>query len=224
MRGESIRAAPQAVVAADVMVTGTPTSLPPIRDRDTLGLLLGNGDGTFQAVKEIQVTSAPVTVVAGGLQRGWKDGLGPPNNQGDTIPGASNAISILLGKGDGTFGVATNYTTPGPTQALQVADFDGDGKLDLAAFSFSTTTAGTVTVLLGKGDGSFQVHGNYGGVASFASAVGDFNGDSHMDVAMLSRDDFLVNVLLGDGSGSLSSIADSPILNRNALSTPDSFA
>jgi hypothetical protein len=101
-------------------------------------------------------------------------------------------------------------------------DFDG-GKPDLAAFSFSTTAAGTVTVLLGKGDGSFQVHGNYGGVASFASAVGDFNGDSHTDVAMLSRDDFLVNLLLGDGSGGLSSIVDSPIGDRNTLMTPDLF-
>ena len=217
-------AAPQAVVVADVNGDGHADIVAANTGWDTLGLLLGNGDGTFQAVKEIQVTSAPVTVVAGDFNGDGKTDLALPNNQGDTIPGASNAISILLGKGDGTFGVATNYTTPGPTQALQVADFDGDGKLDLAAFSFSTTAAGTVTVLLGKGDGSFQVHGNYGGVASFASAVGDFNGDSHMDVAMLSRDDFLVNVLLGDGSGSLSSIADSPILNRNALSTPDLFA
>jgi hypothetical protein len=217
-------AAPQAVALADLNGDGHADIVAANTGWDTLGVLLGNGDGTFQAVKEIQVTSAPVTVVAGDFNGDGKTDLAVPNNQGDTIPGASNAISILLGRGDGTFGIATDYKTPGPTQALQVADFDGDGSLDLAAFSFSSTAAGTVTVLLGKGDGSFQVHGNYGGVASFASAVGDFNGDSHMDVAMLSRDDFLVNVLLGDGSGGLSSIADSPILNRNALSTPDLFA
>jgi len=217
-------AAPQAVLVADLNGDGHPDIVAANTGWDTLGILLGNGDGTFQAVKEIQVTSAPVTVVAADLNGDGKIDLAVPNNQGDTIPGASNAISVLLGNGDGTFGPATDYKTPGPTQALQVADFDGDGKLDLAAFSFSTTAAGTVTVLLGKGDGSFQVHGNYGGVASFAGAVGDFNGDSHMDVAMLSRDDFLVNVLLGDGGGGLSSIIDSPIVNRNALVTPDLFA
>jgi hypothetical protein len=217
-------AAPQAVVVADLNGDGQADIIAANTGSNSLGILLGNGDGTFQAVKEIQVTSAPVTLVAADFNGDGKTDLAVPNNQGDTIPGASNAISILLGKGDGTFGVATDYKSPGPTQALQVADFNGDGKLDLAAFSFSSTAAGTVTVLLGKGDGSFQVHGNYGGVASFASAVGDFNGDSHMDVAMLSRDDFLVNVLLGDGSGGLSSIVDSPIVNRNALMTPDLFA
>ncbi len=217
-------AAPQVVVVADLNGDGHVDIVAANTGGDTLGVLLGNGDGTFQAVKEIQVTSAPVTVVVADFNGDGKTDLAVPNNQGDTIPGASNAISILLGKGDGTFGSATDYKTPGPTQALQVADFDGDGRLDLAAFSFSTTAAGTVTVLLGKGDGSFQVHGNYGGVASFASAVGDFNGDSHMDVTMLSRDDFLVNVLLGDGSGGLCSIVDSPIVNRNALMTPDLFA
>jgi len=217
-------AAPQAVVVADLNGDGHADIVAANTGWDTLGILLGKGDGTFQPVKEIQVASAPVTVVAADFNGDGKTDLAVPNNQGDTIPGASNAISILLGKGDGTFGIATDYKAPGPTQALQVADFDGDGKLDLAAFSFSSTAAGTVTVLLGKGDGSFQVHGNYGGVASFASAVGDFNGDSHMDVAMLSRDDFLVNVLLGDGSGGLSSIVDSPIVNRNAPMTPDLFA
>jgi len=217
-------AAPQAVVVADLNGDGATDIVVANTGWDTLGILLGKGDGTFQAVKEIQLTSAPVTVVAADFNGDGNADLAVPNNQGDTIPGASNAISILLGNGDGTFGTATDYKIPGPTQALQAADFNGDGNLDLAAFSFSSTAAGTVTMLLGKGDGSFLVHGNYGGVASFASVVGEFNGDSHLDVAMLSRDDFLVNVLLGDGTGGMSSIVDSPIVNRNAQMTPDLFA
>jgi len=217
-------AAPQAVLVADLNSDGHVDIVAANTGWDTLGILLGKGDGTFQAVKEVQVTSAPVTVVAADFNGDGKTDLAVPNNQGDTIPGASNAISILLGKGDGTFGVATDYKLPGPTQALQAADFDGDGKVDLAAFSFASTATGTVTVMLGKGDGSFQVHGSYGGVASYASTVADFNGDSHWDVAMVSRDSLQVNVLLGDGGGGLGSIVDSPISNRNALTTPDLFA
>ena len=71
---------------------------------------------------------------------------------------------------------------------MAVGDFNGDGKPDVAVVNeVSTQTSdGTVGVLLGNGDGTFQAAVTYGsgGVQAFSVAVGDFNGDGKPDVAV----------------------------------------
>jgi hypothetical protein len=139
---------------------------------DTVSILLGKGDGTFQAPQKYHVGSLPISSVA------------VADFNGDGTPDIavasqynSNLVSILLGNGDGTFRPAENCTASLGYKTLAVGDFNRDGKVDLAIGSSS----GLVSILLGNGDGTFQPAQDYasggGGVAA------DFNGDGYADLA-----------------------------------------
>jgi FG-GAP-like repeat len=71
---------------------------------------------------------------------------GPNTNASGTVIG----ISVLLSNGDGTFQPPVYYPFPNGVTDVVVADFNGDGKLDLAV------AAGSVRVMLGNGDGTFK--------------------------------------------------------------------
>src|SRR6516162_8784528 len=81
--------------------------------------------------------------------------------------------------------------------SVAVADFNGDGKPDLAVADIST-----VRVLLGKGDGTFlPAQSVYAGNSPHSVAVGDFNGDGIPDLAVGTYYSDGVSVLLGKGDG-----------------------
>src|SRR5262245_43406680 len=83
-----------------------------------------------------------------------------------------------------TFAPAVNYGAGSNLYSVAVGDFDGDGKPDLATAN-SGGLSGNVSVLLGKGDGTFKTAVNYGaGRHPFSVAVGDFNGDGKPDLAV----------------------------------------
>src|SRR5205807_5346036 len=118
-----------------------------------------------------------------------------------------NSVSMLLGKGDGTFQTAMNFAVGTNPSSVAVSDFNGDGKLDLAV---ANQGSNNVSVLLGKGDGTFQAATNFGaGTNLFSVAVGDFNGDGKPDLAVANIGNIgnpsspsNVSVLLGNGDGS----------------------
>src|SRR5207302_7859515 len=90
-------------------------------------------------------------------------------------------VSVLLGKGDGTFQTAVSYPAGMGSVALAVSDFNHDGKLDLAVGNISSSN---VSVLLGNGDGTFQAAINFGNQLAQSVAVGDFNADGKPDLAL----------------------------------------
>jgi hypothetical protein len=101
---------------------------------------------------------------------------------------------------------ATSFPVGPNSTAVVTADFNNDGNLDLATSNYDDTTGGgTVSVLLGNGDGSFQpAQTSATGQYPFSLAAGDFNADGKVDLATANYDYSEVNdvsILLGQGDG-----------------------
>jgi hypothetical protein len=167
----------------------------------TVSILLGNGDGTFQAAVNYKAGSGCAQVVVEDL-----NGDGMPDlvvvNSGDANGNVTGSLSVLLGNGDGTFQTARTFSAGQAPVSVAVADFNGDGIPDLAVADFGVyyTKSGTVSILLGKGDGSFMPAKNYAaGLFPAFLAVGDFNHDGMPDLVVAAYD--RVAVLLGNGDG-----------------------
>jgi uncharacterized repeat protein (TIGR01451 family) len=110
--------------------------------------------------------------------------------------------SLLLGNGDGTFQPAVNYGTGNNPSAIAIGDFNADGKLDLAAFEpASNGGSGSVSILLGNGDGTFQPAKTLAlGAAGLFMAVADFNLDKKSDLAIGNSANLYIYIGNGDGT------------------------
>ena len=144
----------------------------------------------------------------------------------DVVTGNSDAdtLTILLGGGGGRFTEAPGspVATGSAPSRVAIGDFNSDGKLDLAETNYNS---GTVTILLGNGDGTFTSALNSPvavGRGTLSVAVGDFSGDGILDLATANVVDNTVTILLGNGNGTFSQAANSP--QRVVGSSPSSVA
>jgi len=142
-------------------------------------LLLGNGDGTFQVPGQIPQASGGQCIAADVNGDGNMDLLATGPNLG--------VLSVFLGRGDGTFGSRTDYAVGVPGSVpidLVAADFNGDGKLDVAVADVGMNL---IAILQGNGDGTFQAQKIIPapklmfGVRQLVA--GDFTGDGKLDLA-----------------------------------------
>jgi hypothetical protein len=177
----------------------------------TFGLLLGHGDGTFAPAVPMQLGGNSASSVA----------IADLNNDGvmDIVAtvlaatAAGPAVEVLIGNGDATFR-APMFVAAGDDdlRSVTVGHVNGDAAPDLVLTGNKAGgdghSHGTVSILIGMGDGTFQPVVKYdsgaspGGWAN-AAALADFNSDGRLDVTIANYPDDRVGVLLGNGDGTL---------------------
>jgi hypothetical protein len=168
-----------------------------VASESSLSVLLGNGDGTFQA---------HVDYPAGGLNIAVAD----INSDGrmDLITerpqsGGAALTTVLLGNGDGTFqnGIVTSGFSLG--KQLVLADFNLDGKLDVA-LGYVALRKGT-GIMAGNGDGSFQ-RSSVTLPLFGTTSTADFNGDGKPDLVIIDvSSGGVASLFLGNGDGTFQS-------------------
>jgi hypothetical protein len=165
----------------------------------TVSVLPGKGDGTCAGNVETPI-GRDVTSSASSAA------LGDTNGDGklDLVVTSTSpsTVSVLLGKGDGSFPSPVDYPVGDGPALVALRDLDRDGKLDILV---AASVSGTVAVLLGRGDGTFSAKLDYPGVISLRSAaLGDLDGDGNLDLAMAGPINYYrgwTSVLLGTGPG-----------------------
>ena len=215
------------IVAADVngdgkvdLVVGHECGDSDCSGRTVVGVLLGNGDGTFQPAATygsggygVSSYSGPASIAVADLNRDGKADIVVANglvqkarfDKGDAL------VGVLLGNGDGTFQPAQMYNSGDAISAISVAlaDLNRDGKLDLVVGHGDENFHGgsTIGVLLGNGDGTFQTAQAFSSGGKYANSIvlKDMNGDGKIDLLVTNVGDRLQSsptvLRLGDGNG-----------------------
>jgi Bacterial Ig-like domain (group 3)/FG-GAP-like repeat len=189
-------------------------------------VLPGNGDGTFKA-PIVTTTSSSATAPSSPIQPqivnttdingDGKADLFVINFTGVSGGNAGTELQLFLGNGDGTFKPPTTITTAAnpdtnsyPRSPFVLADFNKDGKLDLACLGETTAAQAQLAISLGNGDGTFAAPTifNLGGgdtIRDSGIAAADFDGDGNVDLALLDAED-ISGIYYGKGDGTFTSV------------------
>jgi hypothetical protein len=184
----SVGTRPTFLVAADINGDGFLDLV--VANETNVYIALGGGNGTFPNHETLTFASTPLNVAVADF-----------NGDGTldiAVTQTNNTVCILLQTPEGFFNSSNPAVGNSPTY-LAAEDFNGDGKMDLVVVNYSD---GTVTTLLGNGDGTFSTASTVSvGAAPIGGAIGDLNGDGIPDFAVTSQQLGTVSLLLGNGDG-----------------------
>ena len=193
---------PEAISSGDLNGDGNADLVVADYDANTISVVLGNGDGTFQTPEAYPEGTNPHGVAIADLNGDGKLDVVIANWGGANV-------SVLLGNGDGTLAPALSYPVGDNPSQIAIGDYNGDGTLDLAVATYAISA---VRVLLGNGNGTFGPATSYP-TATNAEAITarDFNGDGILDLAVADWTANSVSILLGSGDGTFKPKVDYPV-------------
>ena len=184
---------PIAIASGDLNGDQAPDLVVALRN-DKIKVFLGTGTGEFTHGAQYEYGDTPTSVALADLNGDGKTDLAVTN--GGPM---SNAVSIWMGNGDGTFRSPTDYRTGKRPLGVSFADFNNDQIRDLLVINGERDS---FTTFLGNGNGTFQPGRDSGADAgpNFGLAR-DFNGDHRIDVAIVNIQSSDLSILFGRGDG-----------------------
>jgi hypothetical protein len=177
---------------------------------NTVSILLGDGAGHFAPASRIVQDGNPTAVAIGDFNGDGIPDLAVTQINAD---GGLSGVRVFLGSPNAVFGLpGPLYVTGNFAVALAIGDFNHDGFSDLAVANLADNT---ITTLLNRGTEGSLIRGpntpNPAGSSPEYLALGDFNGDGNIDLAIVDSDSNSLTVLLGDGAGNFAPAPYSPL-------------
>ena len=174
---------------------------------DTVSVLLGNGNGTFQTQQTFATGEEPASVAVGDFDADGKADLAVANYSSDTV-------SLLLGKGNGTFELQRTFATGSWPESVAVGDFNADDKADVAVANYSSNT---VSMLLGNGNG-YTI--NEGSPLTLSASAGDPSGNTSQ---LTYTWDINGDGAFGDATGASPTLTSAQLNNLGITAGPASY-